>query len=161
VSGGSASLVDYPLAAFAFSVCIDKGTDPTDAAFREVSGISTEMQIESLAEGGENRFVHQLPKGNKQGKLSLKRGIVAKNSQLVAWCKQVLEGGLGDGAKALIVPKQVLVSLLDADLNPVRTWTFTNAYPVRWELEALNATKNEVAVERIDLAYQYATLTGG
>jgi len=148
---------DYPLPAFSFSVQIDQCDGDIDAAFREVSGIHTEMQTESLVEGGENRFVHELPKGNKQGRLSLKRGLMAKDSKLGTWCKDVLENGLGDGATTLISPRQVKVSLLNKERNPIRTWVFVNAYPIRWELEALNSTKNEVAVERIDLAYQYST----
>jgi hypothetical protein len=32
-------------------------------------------------------------------------------------------------------------------------WSFADAYPVNWEVENFNATKNAVAIEKIELAY--------
>jgi len=141
----------YPAPAFAFSVRVEGCFGPFDAAFREVSGFNVEMQLESVVEGGENRFVHQLPKGVKQGKLTLKRGIIPRSSLLLKWVESTLSGD----QIHMIQPRRVEVCLLDAEQNPLRSWSFEKAYPVRWELETLSATKNEVAVERIDLAYQF------
>jgi phage tail-like protein len=47
-----------------------------DAIFQEVSGISTEMLLNELREGGENRFGHRLSKQTKHPNLVFKRGIV-------------------------------------------------------------------------------------
>ena len=105
-----------------------------------------------MAEGGENRFVHQLPKAMKNPRLTLKRGVAALDSQLVAWCRNVLEGGL----VRPIVPKLLHVFLLDANGAPLRAWSFANAYPVRWEVESFNSTKNELALEKIELSYAYS-----
>ena len=49
------------------------------------------MDVETVTEGGENRFVRQLPKGTKHSNLSLKRGIASMDSPLVIWCKATLE----------------------------------------------------------------------
>jgi phage tail-like protein len=46
-----------------------------------------------------------------------------------------------------------LVSLLDESGLPLRVWTFENAYPVQWEVDPFNSTKNEVALEKVTLCY--------
>ena len=141
-----------PPAAFYFTVTF--GTQPKDAdsSFREVSGIAPEMETESVVEGGENRYVLSLPKAVKHPKLVLKRGIAPENSRLLMWCQAVLEGGLIKP----IFPKLIHVFLLDGLGSPLRAWSFANAYPVKLEIEAFNATKNEVALEKIELSYAYS-----
>ena len=144
---------DYPLPAFYFNVSFNGVTSSIAGSFREVSGIRSEMAVEEVAEGGENRFVHVLPGRVKHPRLVLKRGVAPANSMLVRWCKAVLEGGLG----IPLVPKLVSVQLMNGEGSPVRAWSFANAYPVAWEVEAFNATKNEVAMDKVELAYALAT----
>jgi phage tail-like protein len=144
----------YPPPAFYFSVSID-GNTSSDTSFTDVSGMSIEMETEAVVEGGENRFVHQLPKQIKHPNLELKRGIARINSPLVAWCKEVLEGEF----IKLIVPKMLIVNLHDASKNVLRSWTFNNAYPVKWDVEGFSSTKNEVAVEKMTFAYTYSKRT--
>ncbi len=135
--------------AFQFSVSFGSTTSLREAAFREVSGIETEMEVEAVAEGGENRFVHQLPKGTKHPRLVLKRGVAANGTALVTWCKRILEGGLATP----IDTKLLQVFLLDAAGNPLRGWAFENAYPVKWSIEGFDSTKNQVALETLELVY--------
>lgn len=142
----------YPPSAFYFKVVIGTTASDTDSSFQDVSGISTEMSTEDVTEGGENRFVHKLPTTIKQSNLELKRGIAPASSPLVSWCQEVLEGDL----IATIVPKLISVYLLNENAEPIRGWTFANAFPIKWEVEAFNSTKNEVAVEKIVLSYTYS-----
>ncbi|ANH70286.1 hypothetical protein ABE85_05240 [Mitsuaria sp. 7] len=120
-----------------------------DGAFREVTGLGPEMETESVVEGGQNAFVHLLPKAVKHPKLVLSRGIATMESRLLLWCQTVLEGGLAQR----IIPKQLHVFLLDEEGGPLRVWSVQNAYPVKWSVEAFQATRNEVAIERIEFAY--------
>ena len=110
------------------------------------------METETVVEGGENRFVYQLPKAVKHPRLVLKRGVAPFNSRLVTWCRNVLEGGLSQP----LVPKLVHVALLDESGQPLRLWSFENAYPVKWDVEPFNATKNEVALEKVELSYLFS-----
>jgi phage tail-like protein len=142
----------YPPSSFYFRVVFDRSADISDVSFQEVSGISSEIDIESVVEGGENRYIHQLPKGVKHPKLILKRGIAKKSSGLVEWCRSVLEQ-----FKTPIEPKALQVRLLNESGDPIRSWAITRAYPVKWEIGNLNSTKNEVAIETIE--FSYATLT--
>lgn len=154
----AASLVDsaegglYPPSAFYFKVIIGTTSSYTDSSFQDVSGISSEMSTVDVPEGGENRFVHKLPTGIKQSNLELKRGIAPATSPLVSWCQEVMEGDF----ISAIVPKNISVYLLNENAEPIRGWTFANAFPIKWEVEAFNSTKNEVAIEKIVLSYTYA-----
>lgn len=141
---------EYPPPAFYFKVRF-KGSD-MDTSFQEVTGIGPEIETENVVEGGENRFVHQLPKAVKHPKLVLKRGIAEMNSPLVGWCISILEGDFS----APIEPKELEVMLLNENGDPLRAWYFANAYPVHWEFDSFNSTKNEVAIETIELSYNYS-----
>jgi phage tail-like protein len=138
----------YPFAAFYFKV-VFVGLPGTDQSFQEVRGIGSELDTEEIVEGGENRFVHRLPKAMKHPQLELKRAIAPLDSPLVAWCRSVLESDFENP----IAPKQIGVYLLDADGGPVRGWSFANAYPVKWEIDDFKSTKNDVAIETISLSY--------
>ncbi|GLQ87815.1 phage tail protein [Dyella flagellata] len=140
-------------AAFCFSVQLGDSSSGSDSSFQEVSGIELSMEVDEVREGGENRFVHQLPTGVKQKRLTLKRGIASSKSGLVGWCRRTLEGDLSESIKLV----SLTVKLLDEEAIPLRSWSFTNAYPVRWEIDTFNSTKNEVALETIELAYQTVT----
>jgi phage tail-like protein len=139
-------------AAFYFSVGFGIAPGLVDGSFREVSGMAAEMDTEPLVEGGENRYVYQLPKAVKHTRLVLKRGVAPLASPLVTWCRDVLEGGLGQA----LTTKQLWVTLRDETGLPLRVWSFENAFPVKWEVEPFQSTKNEVAMEKIELSYLVA-----
>jgi len=133
-----------PPVAFHFSVRIDNDT----LAFQEVSGLSVEMQTETVPEGGENRLVHELPTSLKCGRVELKRAIAKTGDPLIAWCRDVLESDFSQP----IQPKQVFIFLLDMQGQPLRGWTLVQAYPVKWSVDGFSSTKNELAIESITLA---------
>lgn len=145
----------YPPSAFYFKVAFDTETSGNDSAFQEVSGITSEMKLEEVSEGGENRFVHKLPKSVSHGNLELKRGIAPFASPLVEWCRKVMEMDFVEP----ITPKTVWVYLLDGEGEKIRGWSFENAFPVKWEIESFNSTKNEVAIEKIALSYTHSKRT--
>lgn len=142
----------YPVPSFYFRVNCGSNDE---VAFSEVSGISSEMETETITEGGENRFVYRLPKTVKYQNLKLKRGILNRNSELSKWCAEVL---MGDFTKK-ITPRLIRVSLLNEEGNELAGWEFHNAYPIKWEVSDLNSMKNEIAVETIELAFSYMTRT--
>ncbi|MFK4708374.1 phage tail-like protein [Roseateles asaccharophilus] len=139
----------YPPPAFRFSVTFGSAGRNRDNAFREVNGLGPELETEALVEGGQNTFVHLLPKAAKHPKLVLSRGVATMESGLLQWCQEVLEGGLAQP----IAPQLLHVFLLDQDGGPLRVWAVRNAYPVKWSVEPFQSTRNEVAIERIELAY--------
>lgn len=142
----------YPPSAFYFKVVFGATLGLTDTSFQEVSGISAEIETENLVEGGENRYVHTLPKGVKHPFLELKRGIAPLTSPLVVWCRAVFEMDF----MTPIVAQPIIVQLMNENKMPVRAWSFANAYPVKWDVENFSSTKNEVVIEKIVLSYTYS-----
>lgn len=136
--------------AFHFMVSF-AGSGPriADAGFQEVSGLESGIEIQTVVEGGENRFVHQLPKPVKQGTLKLKRGLTDLSSGLASWCKATLEGDFSRP----IEPRDLVIDLLDHEGDPVASWSIGNAWPVKWSVGTFDAMKNEIAVETIELAF--------
>lgn len=136
--------------AFHFSVSLDgRSVMESDAAFREVSGLETEIATQDVREGGENTFVHRLPNGRRPGTLKLVRGLAVGDAPLMSWCKEVLEGNL----TREIETATVVVQLLDEEHSPVAVWSAQNCWPVKWQIGGFDAMKNELAVETIELAY--------
>ncbi|MBU3030116.1 phage tail protein [Paracoccus marinaquae] len=125
------------------------GIPVKDAAFQEVSGLERGIELETVVEGGENRFVHQLPKPVKQGTLKLKRGLTDSSGGLVKWCKATIES---DFAKP-IETKELVIDLLDEEAEPIASWSISNAYPVKWSMAAFDAMRNEIAIETVELAF--------
>lgn len=143
---------EFPPAAFYFELRFDPKGGIRDVAFQEAAGLGVEMETEPYREGGENRFVHLLPKSVKSPRLTLKRGVAAADSGLVKWCKDVLEGGFTRRIK----PQQIELRLLAREGEPLRSWIFDNAYPVKWSVTEFRSNKNEVALETVELAYTTA-----
>jgi phage tail-like protein len=141
----------YPPVGFYFKISID---GLPDAEFQEVSGLTMSLDTITLNEGGENRFVHTLPTRAKSEKLVLKRGLKV-SSQLTDWCKKAIED-------FSFSPKNIHVFLLDkalkdSDTNPLVSWHIIHAYPVKWSVSNFNAMNNELAIETIELQYQFFT----
>jgi phage tail-like protein len=139
----------YPPAAFNFKVVFSAGGGMFDTSFQEVSGIKASIETEPYSELGENGYTLQLPKPPTYDPLVLKRGIADMKSPLVKWCRSVFEGNFTKP----ITPMPVQVHLIGEHQTPIRSWSFSNAYPVSWEVDGFNSTKNEVAIETITLRY--------
>ena len=105
------------------------------------------MGTEEVAEGGENRFVQKYPVRAKYPELVLKRGLLL-NSEVVSWVRQCIED-------FVIQPRNIDISLLNEERQPLMTWHVVNAYPTKWAVSDLNASNNAVVIESIQLFYQY------
>ncbi|MGS0742607.1 phage tail protein [Glaciimonas sp. GG7] len=151
--------VYYPPPAFSFTVKVaGTGTNLqlssiADASFQEASGLEAKIETESVAEGGENRFVHQLPGVTKTPNLVLRRGYVTQSSFLSEWAAQTIGSTLNEP----ILTQTLTVMLLGADRAPLVTWNIYRAWPVRWVSGPFDALKNEVLTEVLE--FSYATIT--
>jgi phage tail-like protein len=147
----------YPPPAFAFAVAIagsqSQGQTAIDAAFQTVSGIDPKVEIEEVQEGGVNSYVHQLPGVTKHSNLVLKRGYVTQSSTLAQWAEQTVGSTLGSAIQTQVL----IVSLLGPSGQPLVTWTFDNAWPVKWEVGAFDSKSNDVLTETLEVAYTTVT----
>lgn len=151
----------YPPGKFFFSVSVLPSGSTTgadaglDSSFQEVSGIEAELGTEDVAEGGENRFVYRLPKQTKYQPLVLKRGVVTQDSALGQWVASTIGATLAQP----IVPQNLMVLLLGEGAKPLISWTFYNAYPLKWKTAALNSMENDVLTESLEFSYSYFVRT--
>ena len=129
---------------------MDLSPNDNDVRFTEVSGLSVEMVTEEIPEGGENRFVQKYPVRAKYPELVLKRGLLL-NSEVVNWIRKCIE-------EFSIQPKNINISLLNEEHQPLMTWHVVNAYPTKWAVSDLKASDNVVVVESMQLFYQYFTV---
>ena len=143
--------VYYPPVSFHFRVEFAfLPAESRDARFQEVSGLTAELGIEEVVEGGENRFSHRLPNRAKYSNLVLKRGLLT-DSELIDWCKNAIENFEFE-------PATVNVTLLNEEHQPLAdTFSFVNAWPVKWSVSDFKAQDNSLVVETLELAYKYFT----
>ena len=84
------------------------------------------------------------------GDLVLKRGLL-KTSEVWNWARQCIED-------LDVQPRDVNVTLLNPDHEPLMTWHVIGAFPVKWSVSDLNATANAFVVETLTLAYRHFRL---
>jgi phage tail-like protein len=136
---------NYPPVNFSFTV--NFFGVPENIGFQEVSGLSAEIETETVKEGGVNEYSHKLPKGVKYNNLVLKRGIVTL-SPLILWINKAI-------VDFSFSTKLVVVNLLDEKGTPQIVWAFHDAYPVAVKVADLNAQDGKVLIETLELSYSY------
>lgn len=142
--------IDPPVS-YNFSVAFGsvKSTPLEDTYFSEISGISSELEVEEIREGGMNDWVYHLPKGSKGSKITLKRGLASIDSELIKWCFNSIHF-----EKSRVFTKQMIISLLDKNPDqPRMTWSFYNVIPIKWSISDFNAKESNVAIESIEIVF--------
>lgn len=144
---GNSGKLNDPYMAYNFFVEID---GLIAGGFSEVTGLSSEIEVESYAEGGVNNYIHKFPKHANYSNLVLIRGIT-NSDMLWSWYEAIATGKIS--------PLNGTIMLRDDRQLTVMWWNFKQAYPVRWEGPALNANNaTDIAVERIELVHQGISL---
>jgi phage tail-like protein len=134
------------VAGYSFHVEID---GVTIAQFKEVSGLSTEIQVIEHRENkvGGIPVIKKLPGALKWGDVSLKRGRTT-DSSLWQWIKQVQDGDI-DGAR-----KNGSIVLFDYTRGEIARFNLVNAWPSKVSLGSLQAGGNDVLVEECTIAHE-------
>ena len=144
-------LTYYPPTGFHFVVRFENlGNNVLDHAFQSVEGLSSTIETEEFAIGGENRFKHVLPVRTKFSNLVLKRGLLLE-SDVINWCRDAIEN-------FSFKPVNITVILLNELHVPLMAWNVVNAYPIKWEVDSFNSMESKLVTETIELTYQYFTL---
>ena len=143
----------YPPTGYHFSVSFGFLPAGNDMRFQEVGGLTQDLDVEEFPEGGENRFVHRLPKRSKYQNLVLKRGVLV-NSMLISWLQYAFQNM--EVAPGIAEPTTVTVILLNEKHLPAGlAYSFIRTWPVKWSVSDFNAQQNTVVVETLELTYNY------
>ncbi len=129
-----------------FHFKVDFGLGDQEARFQEVTGLSAEITVEELREGGLNEYAHRLPTGAKYGNLVLKRGFL-EDSAVADWVRDAVENFSFE-------PRDITVILLNEEHQPLASWEFVKAWPVKWSVSDFKAQDNALVIESLELAYR-------
>ena len=132
-----------PLQKFRFRVTIP-GL-PTEIGFQTVSGLSHEIGVAEYAEGG-YEYTHKLPGKPKVGEITCERGAY-QDSALGALIKETLTNE--DFRQTIIIEH------LDRFGNAGKTYKLAEAWVSKWEGSDLDATSDDVAIEKITIQFEY------
>lgn len=137
-----------PLTVFVFGLKIDGlGLEQDMAFFRSVGGLQIETAVVEVEEGGFNS-VKKLPGRTKFGNLILTRAFHGEDGKdpIQQWIRAV-EGGQN-------LRKKLTLTYYRKDLTEAAHYELFECFPVRWEVSELDASKNEIAIESIEIAHE-------
>ena len=118
---------------------------PTEIGFQTVSGLSHEIGVAEYAEGG-YEYTHKLPGKPKVGEITCERGAY-QDSALAALIKETLTNE--DFRQTIIIEH------LDRFGNAGKTYKLAEAWVSKWEGSDLDATSDDVAIEKITIQFEY------
>jgi phage tail-like protein len=133
----------YPLPAFHFNV----NWGGTNLGFSEVSGLAVETQVIEYRDGYSPDYsTIKMPGMQKYGNITLKRGVMEKDNEFFTWWNT--------HKLNQIERRDITISLLNENHEPVVVWKVRNAFPVKVDGGSLKATGNEVATESLEIAHE-------
>jgi len=147
-----------PFGAYYFEVEIQGTVYP----FKSCSGLKIEQAVVEVEEGGFNGTVHKLPGRTKYANIVLKMGFCGADSPLYALKKVFQNDAPISGAedkssanKGWQAPKRFSGTITQKGPNGSEAkWMFRNGWICKWEGPDLDASKNEVSIEAIEIAHE-------
>jgi phage tail-like protein len=147
-----------PFGAYYFEVEIQGQVYP----FKSCSGLKIEQAVVELEEGGFNGTVHKLPGRTKYANIVLKMGFCGADSPLYA-LKKLFQNDAplksseekSDAAKGWQAPKRFSGTITQKGPNGAEAkWMFRGGWICKWEGPDLDAGKNEISIETIEIAHE-------
>ena len=142
---------NYPLTGFHFSVEW-KGEKDESVAFSEVTGLNVSTKVIEYRDGtNKDNTTLKMPGLKTFGNVTLKRGSMPTDNGFFDWFNKI--------ENSTTERRNVNIILLNEKHDPVITWSLNNAFPVKYEPGALNASDGKVLIESVELAYESFTVT--
>jgi phage tail-like protein len=109
--------------------------------FLHCSGLELTFDVYEYREGGNNDFVHRLPGGIHYPNLVLSRGLTREDA-LLKWFW---------ATHTQAERKEITLTLRTNEAE--RTWTFSDAFPVRWTGPQIDSGGTDIATEMLEIAH--------
>lgn len=116
-----------------------------ETRFQSVSGVSLNVAVTDVNEGGQNTYKLGLPGPLTKDRLTLTRGVVVGsfvNLELVV-----------AHSPPKLKPTDILIQLLDEEQKTVASWYYCRAYPTKWSTSELNATTPALVIDTVEFKY--------
>ena len=131
-----------PFKSYSFVVEIDGN----EFSFKSVSGLAAEVEVIEYRAGADPiSLTRKLPGRVRYPNVILKRGLTTTHD-LWDWWQTVVNGS--------VERRSVLITLLDDSRNAMLRWQLREAWIAKFEAPEFDASKNEVAIESIELAHE-------
>ena len=143
-----------PFGAYFFTVEID--LENIAYPFKSVSGLKSESAVVELEEGGFNTTTRKLVGRTKYPNIVLKRGFIGANSELYKWRQKMLNDLPGSSMGTGFRTRNRFGGII-TQKGPNGTaakWRFMSGWICKWEGPELDASKNEISVETIEIAHE-------
>lgn len=138
---------NYPLVKFHFQV----EWGGTKIGFTEVSGLDVETEVVEYRHGASPEYSKiKMPGMQKFSNITLKRGTFASDNEFYNWWNSVKLN--------TIERRDITISLLNEEHEPVVTWKVKNAWPAKVQSTDLKADGNEVAIESMEIVHEGLTI---
>jgi phage tail-like protein len=117
--------------------------------FTECSGIGSEHEIveQKVVDKQGHEIVRKIPGRMKWQDISLKRGITS-DLKIWEWRDQLVQGKSKDARK------NITITMLSRDYQPVAVWHFANAWPSKVTGPNLKSDSNEFGVEELTIVHE-------
>lgn len=115
--------------------------------FMEVSGLAMELDVVDYREGSSpENSVKKMPGLKKFSDIVLRRGIIKNDDDFYRW--------ISTATFNQVERREVIISLLNEQHEPVVTWKLKNAFPSKLEYSSLNSQLSEVVIESLTLVHE-------
>lgn len=135
--------ITYPLPRFHFRV----EWGGASIGFSEVTGLNVERAVIEYRDGSSPEF-HKIKFAGMENfpNITLKRGTFAGDAEFFTWWNSV--------AMNAINRRDLTISLLNDEHNPVVVWKIKQAWPIKVMSGDLKSDASEVLIESIELVHE-------
>jgi len=118
--------------------------------FLEISGLGAQYETYEYAEGGNNLYTHHFIGRRRWPNITLKSGVTNQDA-LLDWVLDTATSGAREN---------LTVEFMLPDFEqPLRTYTFVAAIPIRWTGPNANIAANAVATESLEIVHHGLSVT--
>lgn len=143
-------MATYPLPKFHFLV----EWAGARIGFTEITGLSIETEVIEYREGNSPEYNKiKMPGLRKYGNITMKRGTFSGDNDYYKWFDTVKLN--------TIERRNITITLLNENHEPVVTWKIKNAWPVKIQSPDLKSDANEIAIETIEVAHEGLVIENG
>lgn len=139
--------MSYPLSGYHFVV----NWGGTNVGFQEVSGLEMKTEVIEYRQGASPEYSPlKMPGMNKYGNIKLSRGTMEGDNELFEWFNTIMLNK--------VERRDITISLLNEEHEPVVTWKIKNAFPAGLKWDKLDSTESKVFLEYVELAHEGLTV---
>ena len=141
---------NYPLPKFHFRV----EWGGTSIGFSEISGLNIENKVIEYRDGVSPEYSKiKMPGMREFSNVTMKRGVFKGDNEFFKWLNTI--------SLNKVERRDITISLLNENHEPVVVWKIRNAFPVKIQSTDLKADGSEVAIEQLEIAHEGLTIENG